>query len=405
MSYSIDPDWNYHYDRWNMVERPSYLAGNPNVIEDVLVTQRQWGSGYDTGWVNQPVIDFNPVVIDSPEGRTIRYHSDEKQFNRTEVYDQQNRLISMVHMRTGGGIENGCRYYYYYNDFDLPDSMFVTRVMPPNPISYKKINIRYDDLGRKLDEISYVSLDSLAWEQSEFATFYHSSANLPPGFRYKLHNPLYQLRTLPYTGTYLDQYHKGLYGNAMIDSIKVQSYSSQGWQSCCTERYLYTMETGWMYLCIEIWEDDNMGWPKPMRFEMSFDLQGYYLGQSWMVDDGFGPPIWGGLSYYWEEPVSVDEAMMTPPADSARLSIYPNPFHTATKLSIDLDRPAVIRFSVFNARGQKVVDLTPFEGSRGENTIWWDGRDEKGRQCSTGIYFVQVDAGGRLYRSRVVLLK
>ena len=63
---------------------------------------------------------------------------------------------------------------------------------------------------------------------------------------------------------------------------------------------------------------------------------------------------------------------------------YPNPFNASVRIPFS-GWAEGLEISVYNARGQRLRDLTPPSGSRG---ISWDGRDGTGRRAASGVYWI-----------------
>lgn len=94
----------------------------------------------------------------------------------------------------------------------------------------------------------------------------------------------------------------------------------------------------------------------------------------------------------------------TTPSPVIRLSTYPNPFSGATTLSFDLKSPERVQMSIYNIRGQKLVDIMDTSLASGSHQIAWDGKDASGKTVSTGIYFCRLKAGGKEVISRMAVV-
>jgi len=84
------------------------------------------------------------------------------------------------------------------------------------------------------------------------------------------------------------------------------------------------------------------------------------------------------------------------------LSVYPNPF-SGGQINIKLDDPLKQSgsFSIYNLRGQKVY-TEKFAKDAGAE-LFWNGKDQKGRNCSSGIYLLKVNLrDGRGFTKRMV---
>jgi len=60
---------------------------------------------------------------------------------------------------------------------------------------------------------------------------------------------------------------------------------------------------------------------------------------------------------------------------------------------------------LYNLKGQKVKELLADELSSGLGSIKWDGNDSNGVQCAQGIYFVRMEAKGKVFTAKLIKLK
>jgi flagellar hook assembly protein FlgD len=60
---------------------------------------------------------------------------------------------------------------------------------------------------------------------------------------------------------------------------------------------------------------------------------------------------------------------------------------------------------VINARGQVVRTFREGTRNAGEHSLSWDGRDNTGMDCSTGIYLFRLNVGEASYTRKAVLVK
>ncbi len=122
--------------------------------------------------------------------------------------------------------------------------------------------------------------------------------------------------------------------------------------------------------------------------------------------------------YYWLEIVNFDGSssfsnvvsvntgsdLPVIPSTTNMKSAYPNPFHAnaSTKVEIDVKTGENATLSVYNILGQKVKTFTRTEGSY---TITWDGRDEQGSTCGSGIYFYRFDSPSTTITKKMMIVK
>jgi hypothetical protein len=98
----------------------------------------------------------------------------------------------------------------------------------------------------------------------------------------------------------------------------------------------------------------------------------------------------------WEE---------TPPAEFALFQNYPNPFNPETRITYCLPKESEIRLAVYNTLGQKVRILEEGRSSAGVHTVLWDGRDSGGARVMSGIYLCRLEAGGKVFYRKMMLIQ
>ncbi len=92
-------------------------------------------------------------------------------------------------------------------------------------------------------------------------------------------------------------------------------------------------------------------------------------------------------------------------ADQPRISSYPNPFSERVTIEYELPTGRAVEMSVYNASGQRVAVLQQGERPAGIHTLTWDGRSENGSLLSSGMYFLQMQAGPSVSNHQVLLVR
>lgn len=87
------------------------------------------------------------------------------------------------------------------------------------------------------------------------------------------------------------------------------------------------------------------------------------------------------------------------------LSNYPNPFNPQTSISFSVPSEQQIELSVYNIKGQKVVDLVRDTLPSGTHSVVWEGKDAMGRHVTSGIYFYQLKTPTHTQTEKMILLK
>ena len=87
------------------------------------------------------------------------------------------------------------------------------------------------------------------------------------------------------------------------------------------------------------------------------------------------------------------------------VSATPNPFNPGTTITFRLHVSSQVQVAVYDVRGRRLRVLS--DGLRGPGVQHdrWDGRDDRGAQVASGVYFVRVATPKRADVRRVVLLK
>ncbi|MGB2697055.1 MAG: T9SS type A sorting domain-containing protein [Candidatus Zixiibacteriota bacterium] len=103
--------------------------------------------------------------------------------------------------------------------------------------------------------------------------------------------------------------------------------------------------------------------------------------------------------------------------DFALLQNYPNPFNNTTIIPFTVTRSQVngsqfiidssihTTLVIYNILGEKVRTLVDEEKLPGEYGVIWDGKDETGKEVSSGVYFCKLKVGDFSETRKLVLIK
>jgi hypothetical protein len=103
--------------------------------------------------------------------------------------------------------------------------------------------------------------------------------------------------------------------------------------------------------------------------------------------------------------VEEEEESAITPKDFELYQSYPNPFNNQTIIKYNLRKSCQVSLTIYNILGQKVKTLVEEHQKAGPKSVNWDGKNEKGRDVSSGIYFYQLKAAEVTKTKRMVLLK
>ncbi|MFB3910336.1 MAG: FlgD immunoglobulin-like domain containing protein [Candidatus Eisenbacteria bacterium] len=83
----------------------------------------------------------------------------------------------------------------------------------------------------------------------------------------------------------------------------------------------------------------------------------------------------------------------------------PNPFGLRTDIRFRLGNPSEVDLAVYDASGRRVANLASGRLAAGEHLAHWDGQNDAGHRVPAGVYFCRLQADGKTYNARMVLLK
>jgi len=92
------------------------------------------------------------------------------------------------------------------------------------------------------------------------------------------------------------------------------------------------------------------------------------------------------------------------PKDFSLSQNYPNPFNPETTIEYTLPKSEHISLSIYNLKGQLVKTLVNERKSPGYYNVRWEGKDNRGNQVSSGIYFYTIKAGSSFTSTKKMLL-
>jgi hypothetical protein len=73
--------------------------------------------------------------------------------------------------------------------------------------------------------------------------------------------------------------------------------------------------------------------------------------------------------------------------------VYPNPFTDKVRLYFTLRVDAVAKLTIYNVAGEPIIFMER-PGKAGANEIIWEGLNELGARCSSGVYLLNLRAEG-----------
>ncbi len=87
------------------------------------------------------------------------------------------------------------------------------------------------------------------------------------------------------------------------------------------------------------------------------------------------------------------------------ISAFPNPFTNEVKIIFTASKKTDVKLKIFNICGQQVKTITDFETEIGRHRFIWNGKDNKGRQLPSGVYFVRLETPNKSITKKIIKLK
>jgi len=139
------------------------------------------------------------------------------------------------------------------------------------------------------------------------------------------------------------------------------------------------------------------------------DLPPYDLAGNWRI---WNNRIDIGCYEYGSEPWVSNDDPVAPEIPSIKLVAYPNPFQKTTTIKMSIPVEYANRMTgnnnacldIYSIKGQKVKMISVDITSSFEQVTVWDGRDNNGNNCATGLYFLNLKLDGKQVVSRKVTL-
>jgi hypothetical protein len=84
---------------------------------------------------------------------------------------------------------------------------------------------------------------------------------------------------------------------------------------------------------------------------------------------------------------------------------YPNPFNPVTTIEYYLPLRSRVSLNIYNLLGQEIARLVDGVMPAGQNVAIWNGRDSKGDNAASGVYFYRLTVNGFMETRKMVLMK
>ena len=138
--------------------------------------------------------------------------------------------------------------------------------------------------------------------------------------------------------------------------------------------------------------------------ELTFDATGLSEGDYYadiLIDSNGGDQV--------VVPVALHVQATGVDTDLPRITVlygnYPNPFNPKTTIAFALPTDGHVRVRIYDASGRLVRTLVDGTFEAGSHEVPWDGKDDRGTDVASGVYFYRMEAGGRALGGKMALMK
>ena len=94
-----------------------------------------------------------------------------------------------------------------------------------------------------------------------------------------------------------------------------------------------------------------------------------------------------------------------PPGRLSLVQNVPNPFNPRTVIAFDVPERSAVSLAVYDVTGRRVTTLLNDVMDAGAWEVAWDGRDERGAEAGSGVYFYVLETGELRLTRKMVLMR
>ena len=108
----------------------------------------------------------------------------------------------------------------------------------------------------------------------------------------------------------------------------------------------------------------------------------------------------GNLGY-----TGIEEEVNTIPSRYALYQIKPNPLHSTGILEYAIPEKAEVELSIYDITGRNIITLVDKQQLPGYYQVTWNGRSSDGKELASGVYFIRMNANGKRFTQKAVLIR
>lgn len=140
---------------------------------------------------------------------------------------------------------------------------------------------------------------------------------------------------------------------------------------------------------------ENVLQSKGYNYQMKIWNEGHSWGNWRAHYDDF-------LKFFFASTVNLNEKKIPLPSEFSLAQNYPNPFNPKTTIEFSLPQNSFGKITIFDILGKKVKE---FNLAQTQSLVVWDGKNNFGKEVSSGIYFYKLETGNFSQTQKMLLLK
>jgi hypothetical protein len=107
----------------------------------------------------------------------------------------------------------------------------------------------------------------------------------------------------------------------------------------------------------------------------------------------------------FESPTTAVSPEAAPAAALRIVAVRPNPFNPAALVTYEVPRKEAVQLKIFDVAGRLLKTLADGVLEPGVHSSLFDGRAADGQELASGVYFLELSAGGQRLTKKVSLVR
>ncbi|MCF7919310.1 MAG: T9SS type A sorting domain-containing protein [Candidatus Cloacimonetes bacterium] len=168
----------------------------------------------------------------------------------------------------------------------------------------------------------------------------------------------------------------------------------------------------------QVWEYNASPFPNGINISSDGLLYGEYQAQE-NIEESYDlvVKVWDNMNLYDEKTLTFTGIVLAEEEKELKPVVrlqqnYPNPFYPVsetrnqgTVIGFSLENTAEISLGIYNLKGQLVNQLLKEEMTAGDHQVSWNGRNDAGVVCASGVYFYRLMSSNADLSRKLLLVK